>query len=144
MSYKEFNFSKYEYKDNILKLFYNVDDEFEFIEEINFNPNNLKLRELNKNEKEVLDLAFCYLHLVAGISYYKFFLPEKINVKTIKLNKEQKDFFDTLYLKGLGEFAYKNNLDLRNVINFPCENGSDKLLDSRLRGNDSLSQFSYC
>lgn len=117
--YKEFNFSKYEYKDGILKLFYNVDEKFEFIEEINFNPNNLKLRELNENEKKVLDTAFCYLHLVAGISYYKIFLPNKINIKTTKLDKHQKEFFDTLYLKGLGEFACRNNLDLRNVINFP-------------------------
>ncbi|MDD2840110.1 MAG: hypothetical protein PHY80_03195 [Rickettsiales bacterium] len=121
MNYKEFTFSKYEYNNGILNLFYNVDDNFEFVEEINFNPNNLKLRELNENEKKVLDLAFSYLHLVAGISYYKFFLPKKINIKTTKLNQEQKKFFDTLYLKGLGEFSYKNNLDLRKIIDFPFD-----------------------
>lgn len=130
MSYKEFTFSKYEYNEGILKLFYNVDNNFEFIEEIDFNPNKLKLRELNENEKNVLNLAFTYLHLVAGISYYKLFLPEKINIKTAKLNEEQKQFFNTLYLKGLGEFSYKNNLDLRKVIDFPFSNDIIKNTDS--------------
>ncbi len=139
MSYKEFTFSKYEYDNGILKLFYNVDDKFEFVEELNFNPNKLKLRELNKNERKVLDLAFSYLHLVAGISYYKFFLPEKINIKTLRLNEDQKKFFDILYLKGLGEFSYKNSLDLRKLIDFPIGDDCNKIkeiLDSRLRGND--------
>ena len=70
-------FTRFEYNNYILKLFYKVND-FEFIEEINFNPNNLKLRELNDKKKQALNLAFTYLHLVAGISYYKLFLTEKI------------------------------------------------------------------
>jgi len=138
MNYKEFTFSKYEYNEGILKLFYNVDDDFEFIEEINFNPNNLKLRELNENEKQVLDKAFTYLHLVAGISYYKFFLSEKINIKTTKLNKEQKEFFDTLYLKGLGEFSYRNNLDLRKIINFPYQNDLVEDITPPLSGSETI------
>lgn len=142
MSYKEFTFSKYEYGDNILKLFYNVDDKFEFIEELNFNPNKLKLRELSEDEKKVLDLAFGYLHLVAGISYYKFFLPEKINIKTTQLNKEQKIFFDTLYLKGLGEFAFKNNVDLRKIIDFPIGYGCGKLKSSNEIDKVCLAQDS--
>jgi UDP-N-acetyl-alpha-D-muramoyl-L-alanyl-L-glutamate epimerase len=119
MSYKEFTFSKYKYNNGILDLFYNVDDRFEFVETINFNPNNLVLRDLTDDEKKVLNIAFIYLHLVAGVSYYKFFLPHTINIKTVKLNKEQKKFFDILYFNGLGEFAYRNNLDLRKIINFP-------------------------
>ena len=111
-------FTGFEYNNYVLKLFYKVNN-FEFIEEINFNPNNSKLRELNDKEKQTLNLAFTYLHLVAGISYYKVFLPEKIDVKTIKLSKEQANFFDTIYFKGLGEFACRNNLNLNDKIHFP-------------------------
>lgn len=121
-NYNTFEFSKYSYNENsgLLELFYKIDD-LEFIEEINFNPNNIKLRKLNDNEKKALDISFIYLHLVAGISYYKLFLPENIEINTIKLNSEQKDFFDRLYFNGLGEFSFINNLDLRNKINFPYD-----------------------
>lgn len=120
MTYNNFKFTKYEYNDNsfLLKLYYEI-DELEFIEEINFNPNGLKLRSLNNDEKKVLDLSFKYLHLVAGISYYKLLLPKNIEIDTMGLSEDQKEFFDKLYLNGLGEFAFKNNLDLREKISFP-------------------------
>ena len=130
-------FTRFEYNNYILKLFYKVND-FEFIEEINFNPNNLKLRELNDKKKQALNLAFTYLHLVAGISYYKLFLPEKIDVKTIKLSKEQANFFDTIYFKGLGEFACRNNLNLNDKIHFPYfENVENKGININL-SNDII------
>jgi len=120
--YKVFEFTKYEYnEDNVLKLYYKIDNNLEFIEEINFNPNKIKLRELNLDEKKALDLAFKYLHLVAGVSYYKLLLPDIIKIDTISLTKDQKEFFDKLYLKGLGEFACRNNIDLREKINFPYD-----------------------
>jgi len=120
MKYKNFEFSSYEYDGCVLKLNYRVDD-FYFTEEINFNPNNKVLRELNSDEKSALDLSFAYLHLVAGISYYKTLLPENIVINTVTLNKEQSDFFYQIYFNGLGEFAFKNDLDLRNKINFPYD-----------------------
>ncbi len=123
--YNTFEFSKFTYNEDsgLLKLFYKI-DELEFVEEINFNPNNKKLRQLTDIEKQALNLSFTYLHLVAGISYYKLFLPENININTTKLSIEQKDFFDKLYFNGLGEFSFRNNVDLRNKINFPCSEES--------------------
>lgn len=138
ISYKIFEFSKYEYnkETNILNLYYRIDNELEFVEEINFNPNKLNLRELGNNDKKALDLAFKYLHLVAGISYYKLLLPDEIKINTTSLTKEQKDFFDKLYLNGLGEFSFRNNLDLREKINFPyVENIENGPLDISLEDN---------
>ena len=119
MSHNKFIFSKYEYEKNILKLHYSVDNEFEFVEIINFNPNNLDLRSLTTEEQKALELAFKYLHIMAGISYYKLFLPKNIEINTVTLNKDQADFFNKFYFNGLGEFSFKNNIDLRDKINFP-------------------------
>ena len=57
------------------------------------------------------------LHLAAGISYYKAFLPEKIQVETTPLTKQEADFFNLFYTAGLGEFSYRNNISLK--ISFP-------------------------
>lgn len=134
-----FEFSKYIYEENtnILKLFYKV-DEFEFIEEINFNPNSVKIRNLTDKEKKALDLSFAYLHIVTGISYYKLFVPEIIKIETIELNKEQKEFFDSLYFNGLGEFAFKNNIDLRGKINFPYKKNKKNVAENIKLNNDFI------
>ncbi len=65
--------------------------------------------------KNILD----NLLLVLGISYYKLFCPQQIIIEGINLSKEQADFWDTLYTKGLGEFFYKNKIDFRGLVNFP-------------------------
>lgn len=134
--YNTFSFDKYIYdKDkSLLRLYYSIED-LEFVEEINFNPSNIKLRELNKEEENVLDLSFAYLHLIAGISYYKLFCCKNIEIKTISLSKEQKEFFDKVYLYGLGEFACRNNLDLRNIINFPYTHNENKPIYLELQDN---------
>jgi hypothetical protein len=110
MKQNNFIFSKYEFIDTTLKLYYNTDD-YEFIEEIDFH------KKPDDSKKEALDLAFKYLHLTAGISYYKIFLPENIIIKTCDLDKQQADFFNNLYFNGLGEFSYRNQVLLN--INFP-------------------------
>lgn len=74
---------------------------------------------LNDEEKEALDKCIHGLHMAAGISYYKAFCPENIHLEIAKLTKEDADFFYKFYLYGLGEFAAKNDIDLRRVINFP-------------------------
>jgi hypothetical protein len=113
---ESFIFSKYEFKGTILRLFYNTDD-YEFVEEIDF------LKECPADKTDIFDVACRYLHLVAGISYYKAFLPKNIFIKTKSINKEQADFFNLLYFNGLGEFSYRNNFLLN--INFPFINKGD-------------------
>ena len=85
MTYNTLEFSKYEYDNGLLKLYYNIEN-FEFIEEINFNPNGKELRKLNTKEQEAHNLSFQYLHLVAGISYYKTLLPKNIKINTYPKN----------------------------------------------------------
>ncbi len=58
------------------------------------------------------------LHLIAGISYYKAGLATRIDTGESKLDDIAAGFLNELYLQGLGEFAYINQLDLSGLINF--------------------------
>lgn len=57
------------------------------------------------------------LDLILGISYYKLYCPKKVET-FCSLTKEQADFWDTVYKKGLGEFAFRNKLDPKDFANF--------------------------
>jgi UDP-N-acetyl-alpha-D-muramoyl-L-alanyl-L-glutamate epimerase len=69
--------------------------------------------------KELLKNLLENLSLVLGVSYYKLFCPQKIIFETIRLSREQAEFWNTVYTKGLGEFFYQNKIDFRGLINFP-------------------------
>jgi UDP-N-acetylmuramoylalanine--D-glutamate ligase len=58
------------------------------------------------------------LHLMLGISYYKIYVPPKIKIPYL-LTKDQADFWNTVYRKGLGEFLYSNALDPKRIATFP-------------------------
>ena len=53
--------------------------------------------------------------LLAGISYYKTTAPPVIDLGTTAVTDAERDFLRTFYLEGLGEFAYRNSLDLSGL-----------------------------
>ncbi len=58
------------------------------------------------------------LHLIAGISYYKAGLAQRIDPGDSRIDETLAGFLNELYVQGLGEFAYINQLDLSGKINF--------------------------
>ncbi|QCO68717.1 endonuclease domain-containing protein [Luteimonas yindakuii] len=60
------------------------------------------------------------LHLIAGVSYYKAAVPEIIRVDGYAIDGGTAALLEDIYLHGLGEFAYRNGLDLRGRIRFPA------------------------
>lgn len=74
--------------------------------------------------RKLLEKILDDLHLVLGISYYKLFCPKNLDLGNITLSKDQAEFWNTVYTKGLGEFFYKNNIDFRGLIKFPYKDGS--------------------
>jgi hypothetical protein len=71
--------------------------------------------------------ALSLLHLIAGVSYYKAVLPERISVNTAKdgkLGDPLASFMDETYVQGLAEFAYVNGLDVASRVSFPRKSGS--------------------
>lgn len=59
------------------------------------------------------------LHLLLGISYWKTFCPKRIIIENNTLDRDQAEFWNVLYTKGLGEFYFKNSLDFRGLVEFP-------------------------
>lgn len=115
---KKFRFISYEFNQETFtaKLNYAFDDNYFFTEEIIFNNANKKL---NDEELKALDNCLKYLHLVAGASYFKAAIPSEISIENGDITKETALFIEKLYLNGLGEFAYRNGIDLREKIKFP-------------------------
>jgi hypothetical protein len=64
---------------------------------------------------EALDRVFRLLLLACGVSYYKAFAPERIRCTAFALDSATARFFAEFYVKGLGEFAWRNGLDLGGV-----------------------------
>jgi hypothetical protein len=53
--------------------------------------------------------------LLAGVSYYKTAAPPVIDLGTTALTDAERAFLRDYYLQGLGEYAYKNALDLSDL-----------------------------
>jgi len=53
--------------------------------------------------------------LLTGISYYKTAAPATIDLGPHALTVTERDFLRSYYLDGLGEFAYRNGLDLSDL-----------------------------
>ena len=118
--YKQVNFSQ---DTGVLSLGYAADDIHQFTETITFPGAPFAL---SAKEKTALNQIFRLLHISAGISYYKAFLPEQIVIDHYGLTKEEVRFFDNFYLSGLGEFAIRNNLNLQGKIHFPVSETTER------------------
>ena len=53
--------------------------------------------------------------LLAGVSYYKTAAPPVIDLGQTAVSDSERRFLRAFYLDGLGEFAYRNNLDLSGL-----------------------------
>ena len=54
--------------------------------------------------------------LLAGVSYYKTAAPPVIDLGGTALTETELAFLREFYLQGLGEFAYRNALDLSDTV----------------------------
>jgi hypothetical protein len=55
------------------------------------------------------------VYLLAGVSYYKTAAPPVITIESSPVSELERDFLRQFYLQGLGEYAYKNGLDLSGL-----------------------------
>lgn len=121
-TYRQFIFKDYNFKKdvNILTLRYSLDGQLNFTETYTF-----AFDSVDTPNDAALDRACNLLFLLAGVSYYKTYIPPEIVVKKGSVDASLKSFLDKTYQKGLGEFFYVNKLDPQNPINFPIT--SDEL-----------------
>src|SRR3989344_3650192 len=87
-------------------------DPLEFTERITVPhvPKNLRPESLRKFLEP--------LHLMLGISYFKLYCPPKIAIP-FPISRDQANFWNVVYKKGLGEFLYKNKFDPKRLARFP-------------------------
>ncbi len=107
---ERYNFSP---ETGTLSLHYAFDDGPRFEERIVL-PS--AARELSAREGEALDRVFRLLLLGCGVSYYKAFAPERIRCAAVPLDHATIDLFRDFYVKGLGEFAWRNGIDLSALV----------------------------
>ena len=110
-----FRFVRCTYVDGQAHLVYAFDEGPELVERIGF-PDPLVLA---PDREAAFQSALRLLHLIAGVSYYKAGVQARIMVDAGPLDRATAELLDAVYLHGLAEFAYQNELDLRGRIRFP-------------------------
>jgi len=68
-----------------------------------------------------VERALRLLHLIAGVSYYKAAVPGEIRIDGEPIDAATAALLESVYRNGLGEFAYRNGLDLRDRLRFPAD-----------------------
>lgn len=117
MMYKTFYFENYSF-DSVkseLCLRYSHDHQVYFEEKIVFPA---MTRQLNDADIAAIDHACRLVFLLAGVSYYKTHVPPRLECPAFAVDAETARFVEKVYERGLGEFSFKNKLDLRGRINF--------------------------
>lgn len=97
----------------VLSLTYSFADGPRFTEKITF---PLPLRALSPVEEKALDSAFRLVFLLSGVSYYKARVPHTLTCRAFALAPALAAFVEKVYRHGLGEFAWKNGLDLSDRV----------------------------
>lgn len=108
-----FRFLDCDYKESTAVLRYGIDESVVFEERIHFH----NAPQITEEKKEAVQACLRLLHLAAGVSYYKAYIPSRIFVEKGSLTQEEADFFNLFYRSGLGEFSYRNKV--HPEINFP-------------------------
>ncbi|MBZ4039504.1 UDP-N-acetyl-alpha-D-muramoyl-L-alanyl-L-glutamate epimerase [Novilysobacter selenitireducens] len=105
----------------VARLVYAFDDGPELVETVTVPGAPF---ELDGARAEAVEQALRLLHLMAGVSYYKAAVPPQIRIEAYDIDADTAAFMETVYLSGLGEFAYRNGLDLHGRIRFPVASDS--------------------
>jgi hypothetical protein len=113
-----FNFLACDYdpESGVARLSYGFDDGPELVERIIF-PHASWPPEASR--QACFRRALEVLHLVAGVSYYKAGLSPRIQVQNARSLEGISAFLTGLYVRGLGELAYINQIDINARVNFP-------------------------
>jgi len=75
--------------------------------------------QLDGEREAAVQKALRLLHLIAGVSYYKAAVPEQVAIDGYAIDADTAALVEDIYLNGLGEFAYRNGLNLRGRFKLP-------------------------
>lgn len=100
----------------VAELVYAFDDGAELVETITVPGAPFVLDDARRTAVERM---LRLLHLIAGVSYYKAAVPPEIRIDGYAIDSDTAQLLELIYVNGLGEFAYRNGLDLHGRIRFP-------------------------
>jgi hypothetical protein len=121
--YSQFIFDSYRYDPDTstLTLRYRFSDGPVFQEKLVF---DFKPRPLCPADRGALDRIFRLIFLLAGVSYYKAFIPKVLVCDAFPLDPTTAEFLRKFFEKGLAEFAYRNGISLRDHLEVRSVPGS--------------------
>ena len=108
------------------------EETFEFKEKLIL-PN----MDLERVPGELLNRILNCLLLVLGVSYWKLYCPQNIKLG-IPLTKKQAEFWNSLYINGLGEFFYRNKIDFREFNLFSSNTESVEPIELKRKDRSLL------
>lgn len=78
---------------------------------------------ISKVDEGLLNRLFFHLGMVETISYYKCVCPKVLKVQCGHLSKEQCRWWQKLYYNGLGEFLYRNGIEVKkeDLLEIRCD-----------------------
>lgn len=117
VDHSAFLFRRYDWtpENGELRLHYAYENGAAFEEIIQFPP---AARALSDAENAALDKALRLVFLLAGVSYAKAYAPATMRCEAFALDVETAALIEKIYFHGLGEFAYRNDIDLRHKLKF--------------------------
>ncbi|MQP75585.1 endonuclease domain-containing protein [Stenotrophomonas sp. MYb238] len=77
--------------------------------------------QLDGERAAAVQRALRLLHLIAGVSYYKAAVPAQVSIDSYAIDADTAALVEMVYLNGLGEFAYRNGLNLRGRFRLPAD-----------------------
>ncbi len=107
--FKDYNFKK---ESKTLELNYSFDDQLNFKETFIFDFNFINY------DEQILDRAIQTLFFIAGVSYFKAYLIDKIEIRKGSIDNSLAAFLNKLYKKGLGEYLFVNSLSFNSIADF--------------------------
>src|SRR5262249_5760630 len=109
---------RYDAATQTLSLGYRFENGPRFTEELRF---EVPPRQLTSSEQVVLDRIFRLLLLMAGVSYYKAYVPKALRGENVTIDCDTAAFMKEFYERGLAEFAFRNGISLRDHMEFRCQ-----------------------
>ena len=127
--FNQFIISNYSWDPESLtaSFYYSFDNEEQFVEKIDFSPlKNAENFPILRNNEDEISQILVHLHIALWVSYYKLYPTKEIVVESSYLTEKQKNFWNVFYLKWLGEFFYRNQLDPRGLALFQSQENAPR------------------
>ncbi len=116
----QFEFSGYEIHESESKLVFNYAYIYADGKRISFQEKLiLPPFQITEDNRLLVERVMENLLLILGISYWKLYAVKEIVLPTITLSQKEAQFWYTIYTIGLGEFYYRNGIDLNEYVSFP-------------------------